>query len=258
MTGDLAACAELVKARDPERYRAAHTAPAPLRDALLALYAFNAEVVHAAWGTREPALAEIRLQYWHDQVEALFAGRATDHHPVLNALSRADWLQWQASADFLALIGARRWDVWREPLTDTDALWAYLRATGGTLMAMGGRVMRMNDQYDPAIRDYGQAAALASFFVAVPALKAHGRQPLPDENPEALRALAQEALKKMEATRKMRLMRAAMPVLLSASEARPVLKRVVRQPELVLSGGLERAPFRQSLRMLVNDVVGRW
>ncbi len=258
MTGDLAACAELVKARDPARYRAAQIAPAPLRDALLVLYAFNAEIVHAAWSAREPALAEIRLQYWHDQVEALFAGRSTDHHPVLDALSRADWLQWQAGSDFLTLIAARRWDVRREPFPDTDALWAYLRATGGTLMAMGARVMRMKDHYDGAIRDYGQAAALAAFFVAVPGLKAHGRKPLPDEAPEALHALAQEALEKMEATRKMRLMRAALPVLLSASEARPVLKRVVRQPELVLSGGLERAPFRQRLRMLVNDVSGRW
>ncbi|HHB81064.1 MAG TPA: hypothetical protein ENK83_04865, partial [Aliiroseovarius sp.] len=158
---DIEACAELVRARDPDRFRIARLARAPLRDALMVLYAFNAEVVHAAWGTQEPNLAEIRLQYWHDQIEALFAGRATDHHPVLNALARAEWLQWQAARDFLGLIDARRWDVWREPFADTDALLTYLDATGGNLMAMGARIVRMSDHFDPAIRRYGSAAALA-------------------------------------------------------------------------------------------------
>ena len=253
MTDDLAACADLVRARDPERFGVARLARAPLRDALMVLYAFNAEVVHAAWGAQEPALAEIRLQYWHDQTEALFAGKPTDHHPVLNALARADWLQWQASSDFLGLIDARRWDVWREPFADTDALLTYLGATGGNLMAMGARVVRMNEHYDNAIRRYGRAAALAAFFVAVPALKARGRQPLADESPGALAALARNALADLRVQPQMR--RARM-VMLSASEARPLLKRVARQPDLVLTGGLERSQFRKRLRMLRCDMFG--
>ena len=248
----------MLQSRDPARFRVARLARAPLRDALLLLYAFNAEVVHAAWGTQEPALAEIRLQYWFDQVEALFGGKPTDNHPVLNALARAEWLQWQARSDFLGLIDARRWDVWRDPFADTDALLAYLHATGGNLMAMGARVVRMSDHYDGVIRRYGRAAALAAFFAAVPALKACGRQPLPDESPEALAALAGTALADLRAPRGQAQMKPARIIMLSASEAQPMLQRVVRQPELVLTGGLQRSEFRKRLRAIRCGLFGPW
>ncbi len=257
-SADFAACAELVEKRDPQRFRTAMTAPEGPRRGLLALYAFNAEISHVAWATREPGLAEIRLQYWHDQIEALTSQAPTDPHPVLNALRQVEEMKWLARADFTALITARRWDVWSEPFENVDAMQAYLLATGGGLMAMGARVMGMNDQYDPAIRQYGQAAALAAFFIAVPVLKARGRRPLPVARPERLAALAKEALEKLDAARGKPLMGVALPVLLSATEARPVLKRVMKDPERVLHGGLERAPFRQRLRAAACQISGRW
>ncbi len=254
----MATCAELVAARDPVRFRAAMAAPDAARPGLLALYAFNAEILHAIWATREPGLAEIRLQYWHDQVEALFSGGASDAHPVLNALGQVEGMRALPVADFTGLIAARRWDIWTQPFADTAALQAYLRATGGGLMAMGARLLGVEAQHDPALRDFGQAAALAAFFAATPALKARGRAPLPDESPQALQALAGEALAVIDALPGGRVRRLAAPVLLSASEARPVLKRVLRAPHMVLSGGLERSEFRQRLRALRLQVLGGW
>ncbi len=254
---DIAVCGELVAARDPARFRAAMAAPAGAREALLALYAFNAELAHAPWAAREPGLAMIRLQYWHDQIEALFAGAPVDAHPVLNALACTKGVHALAKADFTGLVAARRWDVWREPFADNEAMQAYLRATGGALMAMGARLLGLEEGDEPAMRAYGQASALAAFFVAVPALKARGRHPLPDESPAQLARLAGEALAQMEATRPRRGMKAALPVLLSASEARPVLEHVMRAPQKVLAGGLERSQFRQRARLLTCQILGR-
>ncbi len=255
---DMRACRELVRRRDPVRYRAAMTAPAPMRDGLLTLYALNAEVVRAAWGAREPMLAEIRLQYWHDQLEALLRGDTVDAHPVLSTLARARWLHRLGGEDLAGLIEARRWDTRRESFADAEALWAYLDATGGGLMAMGARIAGMSAPHDREIRRHGRAGALAAFLIAVPALKAHGRRPLPDESPAAIRTLARQALEDLESSRKLGRMAPARPLLLTACEARPVLRRVLQRPGLVLSGGLERSLFRQRLRRLLCALPGRW
>ncbi len=257
-TADIQACADMVRARDPARYRGAMRAPPEARGGLMVIYALNAEVVRAAWAPKEPALAEIRLQYWHEQIETLYAGAAADAHPALRAMARADWRKWVAKADFIHLIGARRLDAQPAPFADAQALWAYLDATGGGLMAMGARILRMNDHYDTAIRRYGRAGALAAYLAAVPALKASGRHPLPDESPAAIAALAQGALEDLDAPRKYRLMARAGPAMLTASEARPVLQRVARQPGLVLSGGLARSAFRQQVRALACELFHLW
>ncbi len=252
------ACAEMVKTRDPDRYRATLTAPAEARGALFAIYAFNTEVFHAVWATYEPGLAEIRLQYWIDQIEALFQGKATDPHPVIDALRCEDNIRWLAKSDFTDLIQARRWDAYSDPFDDEAALRAYLTATGGNLMAMAARVLGLNDHYDYLIRNYGYAAGLAAFLQAVPKLKARGRQPLPDEAEGALRALATDALTKMDATKKHRVMATALPAMLAASEARPVLKMVTRNPSLVLKGQLTRAPIQRNWRALWCQALRRW
>ena len=255
---DIQACADIVQTRDPARFRGAMAAPPEMRGGLMVIYALNAELVQAAWAPQEPALAEIRLQYWHEQLEAVFGGKATDAHPALRAMARADWRQWLAKADLLRLIEARRRDVLRAPFADAQALWAYLDATGGAMMAMGARILRMDDHYDPDIRRYGRAGALAAYLVAVPALKASGRQPLPDKRPAAIVALAREALADLDAPRRHRLMARAGPAMLTASEARPVLRQVLRQPALVLTGGLERSAFRKQMRALACELFHLW
>ena len=254
----LETCADLVKIRDPDRYRAAMAAPAETQSALFALYAFNTEVFHAVWATNEPGLAEIRLQYWHDQIDALYRGTPTDPHPVLDALRGEDRLKWVAKEDFHRLITARRWDAYTAPFEDETALRAYLMATGGTVMAMASRILGMRDDYDPAIRNFGYAAGLAAFLQAVPKLKAHGRQPLPDESDAALRNLAADAVAKMDATKKHRLMAVANPAMLAASEARPVLKMVIATPSKVRTGDLNRAPIQQKWRAMWLQILDRW
>lgn len=253
-------CARLVEKADPVRFRAAMSAEPSARADLFVLYAFNVEVFHAVWSSYEPMIGEIRLQYWSDQIAAAYQGKATDPHPVMTPLLDIINKGWLPEADFQAMITARLWEVHSEPFEDQAALNTYLMDTGGRLMAMASRLLQMNDHYDNAIRNYGAAAALAAFLVAVPKLKSRNRHPLPDERPETLRALAKDALTIMDATRtkRHRSMAVALPALLTVTEARPVLKRIIKTPSCVLNAGLERSGFNQRLRAVTCDVLKRW
>lgn len=62
------ACAKLVERGDPDRFLAVMAAPVAARAQLLPLYAFNLEVARAPWVTKEPMIAEMRLQWWRDVV----------------------------------------------------------------------------------------------------------------------------------------------------------------------------------------------
>src|ERR1700749_1787963 len=68
-----------VRAADPDRYFSALFAPAPLRPALLALYAFNHEVARIAETVREPMLGAIRLEWWRETVEQAARGAPRNH-----------------------------------------------------------------------------------------------------------------------------------------------------------------------------------
>ena len=66
-TGEAAGfCANLVRGCDFARYAATLFVPADRRRALLALYAFNAEISRVREQVTQPLPGEIRLQWWTD------------------------------------------------------------------------------------------------------------------------------------------------------------------------------------------------
>ena len=81
------ACAALVERGDPDRFAATMAAPVAARAQLWPLYAFNLEVARAPWVTKEPMIAEMRLQWWRDVV-AEPTPRAHDVAGPLQALIR--------------------------------------------------------------------------------------------------------------------------------------------------------------------------
>ena len=172
------ACATLVQRGDPDRFAAVMAAPVWARERLFPLYAFNLEIARAPWVAQEPLVAEMRLQWWRDVVEATQSGAAKAHEvaaPLHALIVEAD-----LPVPVLdRLIAARRWDCWREPFEDRAALEAYLEDTGAGLMWLAARALGAPDGAEAAVRDYGWAAGLANFLRAVPELQARGRQPLP-------------------------------------------------------------------------------
>ena len=68
MQDAFAYCAELVRVADRDRFIASLFAPAELRGALHALYAFNAEVARVRDAAHTALPGEIRLQWWSDVI----------------------------------------------------------------------------------------------------------------------------------------------------------------------------------------------
>lgn len=152
--------AQWVREADPERFLGALFAREPVRSHLLALAAFNHEVAKIAGVTREAAAGAIRLQWWRDVIEEIYAG-AVRAHPVAQALAETVDLHELPRAPFDALIDAREFDVSPETMPDWAAFDAYADATAGALLRLGAQIcdVAVADD-DPFVVAAGRAQAL--------------------------------------------------------------------------------------------------
>lgn len=78
-SASFAACVDLVRRHDPDRYFSVLFAPKEARLYLMALYAFNYEIARVGENVREPMMGEIRLQWWRETIEGARAGNPRAH-----------------------------------------------------------------------------------------------------------------------------------------------------------------------------------
>jgi len=253
----VAACAELVKRGDPDRFLAVMAAPRETRARLFTLYAFNLEVARAPWVTQEPLIAEMRLQWWRDVVADAGSGVARAHAVAgpLHALIHDFGLP---VAVLDRLIAARRRDIERAPFAGPAELEAYLADTGAGLMWLAARALGAPDAAEAPVRAYGWASAAAGYLCAVPALVARGRLPLPDALDAA--GLARLGLDRLAEARGGRraVPRTVAPALLPGWQAAPILARALADPGAVATGRLGLAEVRRRGRLLWQAATGRW
>lgn len=77
-----------VRAADLDRWLASRfVADAQARADLIALHAFEAELAAIPARVSQPLLAEMRLTWWAEQMDGVFAGAPRKGHPVLEALA---------------------------------------------------------------------------------------------------------------------------------------------------------------------------
>jgi len=247
--------AALVEKGDPDRFLATMAAPPAARGPLFTLQAFNLEVARAPWVTKEALLARMRLQFWRDVVEG--AGVETPPaHEVAGPLATLIVEKGLPRALLLAMIEAREADLERAPFADEAALWAYLEATSGGLMAVSVRAL--GGEADAFAGDIGAVQGLANYLMAVPALEAAGKLPLPDGRVQAVAALAREGLDRLARGRASsgQVARAARPALLSAWRAEAILKQAAQAPERVASGTLGQSEFARRGSLLWRSMTG--
>lgn len=232
------ACAALVERGDPDRFLAAMAAPVAARGPLMVLAAFNLELARAPWVTREPLIAQMRLQFWRDVVSGEGPAAHEVAAPLRDLIARA-----ALPVDLLsAMIDAREAEIGTQtPFADEGALMRYLDAGAGSLMALG--VMALGGPRSEAARALGAAQGLANYFLAVPAIEAAGRHALPAG--ASVRDLARAALDRLDAARPglRALPRIARPALLAGWRARSLLRRAARAPDRVARGALAQSEF---------------
>ncbi len=113
MTVDLDA---QVRAADLDRWLASRfVADEQRRTDLIALYAFEAELMAIPTRVTQPLLAEMRYAWWAEQMEGVFTDSPRVGHPVLEALTAAATRHGLARAPFDALIEAHIGRVHGEP-----------------------------------------------------------------------------------------------------------------------------------------------
>lgn len=240
----IARSAALVEAGDRDRFAAVMATDPAYRAQLWPLYALNLEIVRAPWASSEPFVAEMRLQWWVDALEALRdEGRVPAHEigPALAPLR--DHL-----GPMIALAEARRWDCWREPFEDAAAFESYIDATAGHLAWAAARALGAPLETEGTLRARAFAAGLASFLVAVPELRARGRHPLLDDSADAISTLARAGLARLGSGGA--LPAAARVALLPGWQARGILMRAAREPGRVLEGRLAPSEFARRAGLL--------
>ena len=107
--------------------------------ALFALYAFNIEIARVREIVHEPLAGEIRLQWWSDMLEGERARARPRRNPVAAALTGTVARYPSAGGERLrAVIAARRFDLYNEPMASLGDLEAYAEGASGGLIAVGG------------------------------------------------------------------------------------------------------------------------
>ncbi|MGB3148450.1 MAG: squalene/phytoene synthase family protein [Paracoccaceae bacterium] len=258
---ELAACARLVEEGDPLRFAATMAAPVAARARLWPLYALNLELARAAYASNEPMICEMRLQWWLDQLAALGSGGRAEGD-VATALAPLIGPDGECAPALLPLLTrmaeARRREIWREPFADKATLFTHLDETAAGLMWGAALLLGAAPAAEVSVRQFGCAAGLASWLRAVPALKEHGHQPLPDPAPEALADLAREGVQAIRSARTARhlLAAAAQPALWPGWQAGTVLSHIAATGRLPANEPPH--PARQAFALTLRRLTGYW
>ncbi len=221
------ACARIVEAGDPWRFRTAMAAPVAARKVLFPLYAFNVEVSRAPWVTQEAMIAEMRLQWWRDALEEIAEGRDVRRHEVVTPL--AEILAPEDAKLLDETVAARRWDIYRDAFADSAHFDAYIEQSSGHLMWTAARLLGAVDE--AGTRKLAHAFGIAAFLRAIPKLEAAGRIPLLDGTSAGIRSLAEEGINAFSARP-----RSLTPAHWTAAGTGRVLRKVLRDPQSVGEG----------------------
>ena len=180
MQDAFAHCEALLRVADKDRFLTTLFAPAEHRNALIALYAFNVEIARVREVVHEPVAGEIRLQWWSDVLGGVGRGEVAAH-PVAAALLASMARYRLPPEPFKALIEARRFDVYDEPMATLADLEAYADGASASLIALAAEILAAGSEPDIGALSHhaGLAHALAGLLAAFPIHAARGQLFIP-------------------------------------------------------------------------------
>ena len=169
MQDAFAYCAELVRTADRDRFLSSLFAPVEYRAALHALYAFNIEVARVREVAREPLPGEIRLQWWSEVVNGGRTEEATTN-PVAFALLTVIERHRLAVPALTALLDARCFDLYDDPMARLADLEAYGRKTSSALLVLAAQILAggEGELTEPVANPAGMAYVIAGLIRAFP------------------------------------------------------------------------------------------
>ena len=191
---DEAHLAGLLRETDRERYLTALYAPPDKRAALIALYAFNAEIAAISDRIHEPMAGEIRLQWWRD---ALVAGAGVHTgNPVADALHDVIEAYPLPRSAFERLLAARIFDLYDDPMPDRTSLEGYCGETASAIIQLAALILDRDtaSEWSDAAGHAGCAQAMTGLLRLLPLHRARGQCFLPTDLLEAAGTSPQELI----------------------------------------------------------------
>jgi phytoene synthase len=195
MSAEADYCNELVRSVDKDRYLAALFAPEDKRPHLMALYAFNAEIIKARDAVSEAAMGEIRTQWWLDTLDGVYAGEKQDH-PVAIALGRAIEVGDLPKHALRNLVTAHIFDFYADPMPTLADLEGYLGETSSALIQMAALILGREEALANAEVSglAGVAYGLAYMLRSLPMQRAYQQCFIPAEMLTARQASAADVI----------------------------------------------------------------
>ncbi|MEJ0061226.1 MAG: squalene/phytoene synthase family protein [Terricaulis sp.] len=171
---------------DEDRWLASRFAPAPARARLVALYALNYEIARTAEAVTQGGLGDIRLAWWSQAIDEIYAGKKPRAHPVLTAFAEAVRDASLPRAPLDAMIAARGKDLDAAPFRTWIDLNDYLEATAGNVMRLALTVCGagLGEKAEPFVRAASVSWGYAGLLRAAPFWAQRGRNFFPSRDME--------------------------------------------------------------------------
>ena len=268
------------RSRDFDRYLTALFAPAERRPALFALITFNDEIARIREAVTQPILGQIRLQWWRDALEQIFAGRPPAH-VVAQALAAALTKFGLDRTLLEQMIDARETDLSPDPPAHIEDLLSYATETAGSLVELMLQALGVTDETSLKVgRSVGTAYALVGLIRAIPFHARARRVYLPQSiladqgltsddlfhstPPSTLKGAVSEVvgiarLHLVEAREHASALPSqATPALLSATVAETYLRRIEHAGYDVFATSVSQRPPAMVWRLAVKAWTSRW
>lgn len=261
-------CFELVRAGDKDRFLASLFAPEDKRKHLHALYAFNIEVSRIPDQVNDPAIGEIRSQWWLDTIDGIYRGELSPH-PVAQSLVAAIEAGDLPKPALHNVVKAKIFDLYSDPMPSLLDLEGYLGETSSALIQLASLILGREQALESAEAAglAGVAYGLAGIMRSLPRHRAMGKCYLPvdllnhggasvaDVNGNENEAAVAVVLSELRLKIKERLQQArhlawtikpsVMPAFLHVALTQGYLAKLDAQREAVLKSGAEIAQWRK-------------
>jgi 15-cis-phytoene synthase len=274
-----ALCLAALREYDRDRYLASLLTPPEHRAAVVALYAYNAELARVRDLVRDPLPGEVRLQYWRDLLEGSAHGE-TAANPVAAELLRAVKERSLPVAPLIAMADARVFDLYDDPMETTAMFEGYAGETSAALIQLAALVLdpKAAEGASEITGHAGVALAVAGSLLLMPIHRSRGQIYVPlqilsaagldrdsflkEDQPAQLKAAIEAfAGYGLDHLRQARaggtIPKSLLPAFLPVSLASGILRRAARDGGAVFGGTIRAPQWRRQLAMMRLLVTGR-
>jgi NADH dehydrogenase [ubiquinone] 1 alpha subcomplex assembly factor 6 len=167
MSDSIDICLETMRTSDRARYLCTLWAPKVQRPALVALHTFCLELSRIRGLVSEPMLGEIRLAWWREALEGVYANKPREH-PVLQALAQTGLKNIIPLTEMQSLIEARESEIFDMPMMSVKDVEIFSSQTAGLQNKLGARIIgAQTDKQLESAKDIGTAWGMLCIILAI-------------------------------------------------------------------------------------------